>query len=131
MNVGPRQRRAECAAHFVAFAGDPFPRPPHQIEFACRGTCALQEEVDGVPADVLQTAQAAATADGHTGYKLTLKMPCYLPVMQYALDRDLRQTLYKAYATRASEQGAKEFDYSYPVEIISEKTPKTWSERLM
>jgi UDP-glucose 4-epimerase len=29
------------------------------------------------------------------------------------------------------EKGPKPFDYSYPLEIINEKTPKTWSERLM
>ncbi|NDF06399.1 MAG: oligopeptidase A, partial [Betaproteobacteria bacterium] len=74
---------------------------------------ASQEEVDGVPADVLQTAQAAATADGHTGYKLTLKMPCYLPVMQYAHSSSLREKLYRAHATRASAEFAHpQFDNS-------------------
>jgi oligopeptidase A len=74
---------------------------------------ASQEEVDGIPADVLQTAQAAATADGHTGYKLTLKMPCYLPVMQYAHSSHLREKLYRAHATRASAEFAHpQFDNS-------------------
>ena len=74
---------------------------------------ASQEEVDGVPADVLQTAQAAATTDGHTGYKLTLKMPCYLPVMQYARSSSLREKLYRAHATRASAEFAHpQFDNS-------------------
>jgi oligopeptidase A len=74
---------------------------------------ASQEEVDGVPADVLQTAQAAATADGHPGYKLTLKMPCYLPVMQYAHSSSLREKLYRAHATRASAEFAHpQFDNS-------------------
>jgi oligopeptidase A len=39
------------------------------------------------------------------GWKLTLHMPSYLPVMQYARDRDLRATMYRAYTTRASEFG--------------------------
>ena len=43
----------------------------------------------GIPADVLAAARAAAEEDGKPGWKLTLKMPCYLPVMQYARDRDL------------------------------------------
>ena len=74
---------------------------------------ASAEEVQGVPADVLQTAQAAATADGHTGYKLTLKMPCYLPVMQYAHSSHLREKLYRAHATRASAEFAHpQFDNS-------------------
>ena len=74
---------------------------------------ASAEEVQGVPADVLQTAQAAATADGHAGYKLTLKMPCYLPIMQYAHSSHLREKLYRAHATRASAEFAHpQFDNS-------------------
>jgi len=56
--------------------------------------------------DVAQTAAAAALADEKTGHKLTLKMPCYLPVMQFAHSSALRETLYRAYATRASDQAA-------------------------
>ncbi len=59
----------------------------------------------GVPADVRQTARDAATQDAKAGYKLTLKMPCYLPVLQHAQDRSLRHDLYRAYATLASELG--------------------------
>jgi oligopeptidase A len=40
----------------------------------------------------------------------TLRMPSYLPVMQYAQDRSLRETLYRAYVTRASELGDTELD---------------------
>ena len=43
---------------------------------------AQADALDGVPADVQQTALEAARAEGKQGYKLTLKMPCYLPVMQ-------------------------------------------------
>ncbi len=39
------------------------------------------------------------------GYKLTLQAPRYLPVMQYATNRALRERLYRAYVTRASELG--------------------------
>ncbi len=67
---------------------------------------ATLEELDGVPADVQQAARAAAEAEGQAGYKLTLKMPCYLPVMQFARSSNLRETLYKAYVTRASDQAA-------------------------
>jgi oligopeptidase A len=65
---------------------------------------ATEAELDGVPADVQQTALAAAKAEGKDGYKLTLKMPCYLPVMQFATSSALRETLYRAYVTRASDQ---------------------------
>ncbi|MET4580146.1 M3 family metallopeptidase [Ottowia thiooxydans] len=74
---------------------------------------ASEAEVVGVPDDVKAAARAAAEADGKTGYKLTLKLPSYLPVMQFAQDRTLRERLYRAYATRASDQAegdAKKFD---------------------
>ena len=65
---------------------------------------ASEAELDGVPPDVKAAARAAAEADGKPGYKLTLKLPSYLPVMQFAHDRALRQLLYRAYVTRASDQ---------------------------
>ncbi len=74
---------------------------------------ATAEELDGIPEDVQQAALAAAQADGKEGYKLTLKMPCYLPVMQFAARSDLREKLYRAYVTRASDQAegdARKFD---------------------
>ena len=68
--------------------------------------------LDGVPEDVIASLKDPEAER----WTLNLKMPCYLPVMQYAQDRELRQTLYKAYATRASEQGAAEFDNSALIE---------------
>ena len=65
--------------------------------------------LDGVPDDVINTARAAAEKEGKDGYKLTLKMPCYLPVMQFAKSSDLRHQLYRAYVTRASDQASNEF----------------------
>ena len=70
---------------------------------------AQAEELTGVPADVQQTARAAAEAEGKDGYKLTLKMPSYLPVMQFADSSALREVLYRAYTTRASDQAPTEF----------------------
>lgn len=64
----------------------------------------------GIPDDVLQAAAEAATADDRAGWKFTLHFPCYLPVLQYAENRELRETLYRAYATRASEFGKPELD---------------------
>ena len=69
---------------------------------------AQADELAGVPADVLQTARAAAEAEGKEGYKLTLKMPSYLPVMQFADSSALRGVLYRAYTTRASDQAPSE-----------------------
>jgi len=73
-------------------------------------------ELAGVPQDVVDAACAAAQKDGQTGQaKLTLKMPSYLPVMQFAHSSALREQLYKAYTTRASEQAqgeAQKYDNS-------------------
>ncbi len=69
---------------------------------------ARADELHGVPADVQQAALAAAQAEGKEGYKLTLKMPCYLPVMQFADNSALRETLYRAHVTRASDQSTGE-----------------------
>ncbi|WP_043517307.1 M3 family metallopeptidase [Achromobacter arsenitoxydans] len=72
----------------------------------------------GIPADVRAAARAAAEEDGKPGWKLTLKMPCYLPVMQYAQDRSLREALYRGYGTVASEQGEAKFDNSPLIEEL-------------
>ena len=69
---------------------------------------ASADEVAGLPDDVQRTARAAAQALGKDGYQLTLKMPCYLPVMQFAHSSALRATLYRAYVTRASDQAPAE-----------------------
>lgn len=64
----------------------------------------------GIPQDALQAAQDAAREDGKPGWKFTLHFPSYMPVLQYADDRALREQLYRAYATRASEFGKPEWD---------------------
>ncbi|WP_230976219.1 M3 family metallopeptidase [Pseudothauera nasutitermitis] len=64
----------------------------------------------GIPADALEAARAAAEAEGKAGWKFTLQMPSYLPVLQYADDRELRARMYRAYATRAAESGPAEWD---------------------
>jgi len=63
-------------------------------------------QLDGVPADVL----AATRIDGSEDHKLTLHAPVYMPVMQYATNRALREQLFHAHSTRASELGAPAFD---------------------
>ncbi|OGB06079.1 MAG: oligopeptidase A [Burkholderiales bacterium RIFCSPHIGHO2_12_FULL_69_20] len=73
---------------------------------------ATAEQMAGVPADVCQQTREAAEAEGRSGHKLTLHIPVYLPVMQYATDRALREQLYRAYSTRASEFGPAERDNS-------------------
>jgi oligopeptidase A len=79
---------------------------------------AEEGELEGVPADVVQAARAAAQADGKQACKLTLKMPSYLPVMQFGRNRALRERLYRAYVTRASDQGDPKFDNTPLVQEI-------------
>lgn len=64
-----------------------------------------EARLSGIPAEVLAAAKAAAAKDGKPGWKLTLQMPCYLPVMAHADDRALREQLCRAYFVRASELG--------------------------
>jgi oligopeptidase A len=63
-----------------------------------------EHHLSGLPDDLKQTAREAAEKDGKPGWKLTLYGPCYMPVMQYADYRPLRERMYRAYVTRASDQ---------------------------
>ena len=73
---------------------------------------ASEEELAGLPDDVRLAARTAAQAVDRPGYKFTLHMPSFIPVMQYAENRALREKIYTAYATRASELGPSELDNS-------------------
>jgi len=63
------------------------------------------KQLAGVPGDVIAQARAEAEAEGREGWKLTLRAPSYLPVMQYADDRALRALMHRGYATLASDLG--------------------------
>ena len=69
-----------------------------------------EKRIAGIPADDLAAAREAAQKEGSSGWKFTLHAPSYLPVMQYADDRSLRETLYRESVTRASEFGRPEWD---------------------
>ncbi|HET9668033.1 MAG TPA: M3 family metallopeptidase [Casimicrobiaceae bacterium] len=73
----------------------------------------------GVPPDVVTTARSEAEAEKRQGYKLTLRYPCYMPVMQYAEDRALRALMHRAFATLASDLGASsEWDNTEIIERL-------------
>jgi oligopeptidase A len=65
-----------------------------------------EKKLAGLPEDVKQAAQASAEKEGKTGWRFTLHFPSYFPILQYADDRSLRETMYTANATKASELGA-------------------------
>lgn len=84
---------------------------------------ADESRLSGLPAEVVAAARAAAEKDGDApdgsrGWKLTLQMPCYLPVQAYAEDRALREALYRANGVRASESGPAELDNSGLIDRI-------------
>src|SRR4030067_466535 len=64
-----------------------------------------EQELAGLPESARAAARQAAERDGKSGWKLTLHMPSFLPVMMYADNRELRRPVYEASATRASQLG--------------------------
>ena len=79
-----------------------------------------EKELAGLPADVIQAAREAAEKDGKDGWKFTLHMPSYWPVLQFADSRRLRAVLYRASATRASEFGPDKLDNTPLIQRILE-----------
>ena len=77
-----------------------------------------EKRIAGIPDDALHAAREAAQKDGKEGWKFTLHAPSYMPVMQYAEDRTLRETLYRESATRASEFGKAEWDNTALIQRI-------------
>ena len=77
-----------------------------------------ESRLAGLPADVVGAARVAAEKDGRPGWKLTLQMPCYLPVQTLADNRDLRGALYRAHGVRASAAGPDELDNSAHIDRI-------------
>ncbi len=66
-----------------------------------------KSELAGVPDSALEGYGDAAKARDLDGYCISLDVPAYLPIMQYAENRELRREMYEAYTTRASDQGPK------------------------
>lgn len=64
-----------------------------------------EKEVSGLPESSLILAEQAAEKEQKRGWLFNLEIPCYMAVMTYADNRDLRKEMYEAYSTRASDQG--------------------------
>ena len=62
-------------------------------------------DLAGLPRSVINLGRQVARQQGHKGWIFTLKAPCYLPFMSYSENRDLREEMYRANVTRASEIG--------------------------
>ncbi|KAG0162498.1 hypothetical protein DFQ30_001904, partial [Apophysomyces sp. BC1015] len=66
-----------------------------------------EAQLAGLPIDAIDAARHAAAKDGKPGWKFTLHFPSYFPVLQYAAHRPMREAMYRAYSSRASELGAE------------------------
>src|SRR5260364_285553 len=66
-----------------------------------------EDELAGLPDNARAAARNAAEKAGAAGWRFTLHLPSYLPVLQYAEHRPLREAMYRAYVSRASELGAE------------------------
>ncbi|HET7197381.1 MAG TPA: M3 family metallopeptidase, partial [Burkholderiales bacterium] len=66
--------------------------------------------LSGMPEDELAAAREAAERKGQPGWRFTLQAPSFGPLLQYADDRRLREEVFHAAATRASEFGKPEWD---------------------
>ncbi|BBG31373.1 oligopeptidase A [Zymobacter palmae] len=78
-----------------------------------------RDRLSGLPESALDMLKANAEAKGVEGYRITLDFPSYFPVMSYADDRALREEVYTAFVTRASDQGPNAGQYDNSV-IMSE-----------
>jgi len=78
------------------------------------------DDLKGLPESALEGAQHAAKAKGHSGYLLNLEFPSYFPLVTYCDNRSLREEVYTAYSTRASDQGpnAGQWDNAEKIEQI-------------
>ncbi|MDA9210779.1 M3 family metallopeptidase [Methylophilaceae bacterium] len=69
-----------------------------------------KKSLKGIPKNILEKARIEAKNQKKDGWSFTLDFPCYLPLMQYAENRELRKKIYYAYATKASELSGKKTD---------------------
>lgn len=74
--------------------------------------------LSGLPESSLAMLKQNAEQDGQSGYLLNLQIPCYIAVMTYADDRNLRETMYKQYVTRASEFNDEALDNTQIIQEI-------------
>jgi len=84
-------------------------------------------ELQGLPEYALAMLSQLAEQKGLTGYRVTLDMPCYLAVITYADNRDLRKSIYEAHVTRASDQGITDKVWDNApnmVEIVAKRQEK-------
>ncbi|ASP47673.1 oligopeptidase A [Cognaticolwellia beringensis] len=70
-----------------------------------------EKELTGLPESAKEAAKALAKSQEKSGWLFTLDIPSYLPVMTYCDNSALREKMYRAYVTRASEIGPNGGEY--------------------
>jgi oligopeptidase A len=75
----------------------------------------------GLPESALNQAHERAKQRQLDGYLINLEAPSYIAVMTYAEDRTLRETIYRAYVTRASEFSEAKWDNTHVMQQIMQK----------
>jgi oligopeptidase A len=79
-----------------------------------------EAELAGVPDDAKAMFKEMAEADGKTGFKLNLQGPSFMPILSFCSNRALREEMYRAYTTRASEFGPEKLDNTQLIDRIVE-----------
>jgi oligopeptidase A len=77
-----------------------------------------EAELAGVPDDAKAMFREMAEADGKAGFKLNLQAPSFIPILSFCANRALREEMYRAYVTRASEFGPAELDNTALIDRI-------------
>ena len=114
----PHRERYAQVQEDLANAAQEFSKHVLDATNAFSHTITERDDLAGIPEDVIQAAREQAQSAAVDGWQFNLRMPSYLPVMQYAESRPLRETLYKAYVTRASEFAAPEQDNTQIINTI-------------
>jgi oligopeptidase A len=97
-------------------------------------TVENEAELAGLPDDAKQAAKALAEKDGKAGWQFSLHFPSYYPILQFADNRALRETVYRANATKASELGdvfSKREDWDNTQNIVTLLTLRDEEAKLL
>ena len=120
LNEGQKQRYKEIAQELSRFTSR-FSENVLDATNAWTKLITHQDDLAGLPESALAQAKQTAESMGQEGWMLTLQFPSYLAVMTYADDWILREELYEAYSTRASDQGPQYPDKDWDNAPIMER----------
>ena len=90
-----------------------------------------EAELDGLPEYAMAMLRQLAEQKGLDGYRITLDMPCYLAVITYANNRELRRRIYEAYVTRASDLGITDKKWDNAENMVQIVTRRQEKARLL